>query len=1052
MLAPSVSASSSRSFRVAALALLFVVGGAGTLSAQPAVDVEKEALQGLEWRGIGPAQFGGRVADVAGVPGTPDIMYAGHSSAGLYKSTNGGTTFTSVFNEGNTLSVGAVALAPTNPEVIYLGTGEGDPRNSISYGDGLYKSTDGGTTWTHVGLENTHHFSEIAVHPRDPDVVVAAAMGHAWGPNPERGVYRSTDGGETWEKVLYVNETTGASEVLFDPKNPKVLYAGMYDHRRKPWHFRSGGPGSGLYKSTDGGDTWTELTDPVLDNGLPGEKKIGRIGVDVSRSDPNVVYALIESEESGELWRSNDRGQSWMMVNDNSEINSRPFYFTDVRVDPTNPNRVYTLSGAMHISSDGGRTFDAVSYQSQFGDVHALWIDPEDPERLLSGSDGGFYLSNDAGRHFEFLNTMPFAQVYHVGVDMAEPYNVLGGFQDHEIWRGPNEKRNNVGVRNGDWTRLRDMADGMYALADPRNPNLVYYNGHFGDITRVNVKNGEEQFIQPYPVNPTGLPAKAHEYRFSWNSPIEMSPNDPDRLYYGGNVVFKTTDKGRSWEVISPDLTTDDPSKQGLSGGITLDNTRAEYYNTILTLDESPVDPQVLWAGTDDGNVQVTRDGGETWTNVASDMPELPENAWVATIKASPHDAGTAWVAVDQHRSDNYAPYAYVTRDYGETWTRISDGLTGWVHIVAEDPEQPNLLYAGTELGIFVSFDGGQNWTDMRLGLPPLSVRDLVVHPRDNDLVLGTHARGFYILDDVTPLQGMAEATDQDVALFEPMRGTRYTPRADAGSLGDEVFLAPNEPYGVLISYFLSDTAAGADAVEFTVSDSTGSAIRTLEGPAEPGLNRVVWDLREDLSMGADVEAPDGAFVQGPRALPGSYTVQLSVDGETREKPFRVRLPPDVNATRNEFTAYYEAVERLMQMQHQIGRATDQIESIQRQIADLEGQLGESELRAQADSVSADLEAVLHQFEVPGRSWEASAGDGILNLEGKVGWLVSQVSEYTGWPTEPQQEYIDTFDRQLGEVLETLDSILQGPLADLNERLRAAQIPHINPEVSSSSE
>lgn len=1032
----------------AVVGVLLFVAGAGPVPAQPTVEVNEETLQGLDWRGVGPAQFGGRVADVAGVPDAPDILYVGHSSAGLYKSTNGGTTFESVFDEGNTLSVGAVALAPTNPEIVYLGTGEGDPRNSISYGDGLYKSTDGGETWTHLGLKNTRHISKIVVHPRDPSVVFAAAMGHAWGPNPERGVYKSTDGGKTWEKVLYVNETTGASEVLFDPKNPKIMYAGMYDHRRKPYHFRSGGPGSGLYRSTNGGETWTELTDPSLENGLPGDAEIGRIGVDVSRSDPRMVYALIESEEKGELWRSDDRGHTWTMVNDNPDINSRPFYFSDVRVDPKNPSRVYTLSGAMHISTDGGRTFDAVLYQSQFGDVHALWIDPHNPERLLSGSDGGFYLSNDAGRHFEFLNTMPFAQVYHVGVDMARPYNILGGFQDHEIWRGPNQKYNQVGVRGGDWTRLRDMADGIYALADPRNPNRVYYNGHFGDITRVNVKNGEEQFIQPYPVNPTGLPAKAHEHRFSWNSPIEMSPSNPDRLYYGGNVVFKTTDKGRSWEVISPDLTTDDPSKMGLSGGITPDNTRAEYYCTLLTLDESPADPQVLWAGSDDGNVQVTRDGGETWTNVASNVPDLPENAWVATIKASPHDAGTAWMAVDQHRSDDYAPYAYVTRDYGQTWSRISDGLKGYVHIVAEDPEQPNLLYAGTELGIFVSFDGGQNWTDLRLGLPPLSVRDLVVHPRENDLVLGTHARGFYILDDVTPLQGLAQATQRDVTLFTPKSGTRYTPRADVSSLGDEVFVAPNEPYGVLLSYHLSESAAAkTDRVQFTISDSTGTPIRTMAGPAEPGVNRAVWDLRQDLSMVADVAATGEDFVQGPRALPGTYSVQLSAVGRSSEEPFRVRLPPDVQASRAELVDYHDAVVRLMRMQHEMRRAMDRIESVEQQIGDVKERLDDSSLRARADSVLADLTAVKHQLDTPTRTWEASAGDGILNLQGRVRWLVSQVSEYTGRPTQPQQEYIARFDRQREQVLGALDDVLQGPLADLNDRLRAAEIPHVNPDV-----
>ncbi len=726
----------------------FQGGGQAPAAAAP-------ALGGLSWRSIGPAMFAGRVVDVAGVPGKPDILYVGSASSGLYKSINGGTTFEPVFETGGTLSIGAIAVQPDNPDVVYVGTGEGAVRNSISFGDGLYKSIDGGKTWKLMGLKDSERFGRIAIHPANPQIVLAAAMGHAFGPNTERGVFRSTDGGATWARTLFVNETTGASDVAIDPKDPNIVYAGMYDYLRQPWTFRSGGPGSGLYRSSDGGVTWKKLTDPALGNGLPGAKLVGRIGVSIHQANPNIVYALIEAQEAGVLWRSDDRGNTWKIVSNERRINNRPFYYTQVRADPVDPNRVYTMSGSFNMSTDGGRTFGP-SGGSMFGDHHALWIDPANPKRLLCGTDGGFFISNDYGRNWDFMNNMPMAQAYHVGVDMAEPYNVLGGFQDHEIWRGPNEKWNQVGVREGDWVRLRYMADGMYALSDPRDPNIVYYNGHFGDITRLDMRTREERYIQPYPPGPAGGGANVEQYRFNWNSPVHMSPTNPDVLYYGGNVLFKTTNRGETWQIISPDLSTNDPVKQKSSGGeISNDNTRAEFHCTIISIAESPKDPAVVWAGTDDGNVQVTRNGGKSWTNVAPNITGAPKFSWVSSIAASHVDPGTAYLTIDQHRLNDFAPYVFVTRDYGQTWRRIAGGLRGYAHVVLEDPKSPNLLYVGTELGIFASFDAGASWTDLRLGLPPLAVVDMKVHPRDNDLVLGTHARGFYVLDDVTPLQEM---------------------------------------------------------------------------------------------------------------------------------------------------------------------------------------------------------------------------------------------------------------------------------------------------------
>lgn len=1006
------------------------------------MNITPEMLKGLEWRSIGPAHFGGRVTDVAGVPGDPKTLYVAHASAGLFKSTNGGTTFTSIFNDGSTLSVGAIALSPQDPNVIYIGTGEGDPRNSTSFGDGIYKSEDGGKRWAHLGLDESERFSTIVVHPQDPDIVMAGAMGHEWGPNEERGVYRSSDGGKTWTRVLHVNDTTGASDLCLDPGNPDIVYAGMYDYLRQPWHFRSGGSGSGLYRSSDGGRTWTRLTDPVLRNGLPGTGLLGRIGVSVSRSNPNVVYTIIESQEEGELWRSEDRGMTWKMVNADPRINNRPFYYSDIRADPEDENRVYSLAGDLWVSVDGGRTFSrSGSYMSRFGDNHALWIDPADAQRLLLGNDGGFYISNDRGEHWHFLNNMPMAQAYHVGVDMDDPYHVLGGFQDHEIWRGPNEKWNQVGVRGGDWRRLRYMADGMYTVPDPRDSNIVYYNGHFGDITRVDLRTGEERYIQPYPVGPTGTGAHAELYRFNWNSPIHMSPTNPDVIYYGGNVLFKTTDGGDSWEIISPDLTTNDPQKMKLSGGpITLDNTRAEYHCTILAIAESPVDPEVIWVGTDDGNIQITRDGGVTWTNVSDRIQGFPPESWVSAIKASYKEAGTAYVAVDQHRMDDFAPYAFMTTDFGATWIDISGGLRGYVHIALEDPHTPNLLYAGTELGIFASFNHGRTWTDLRLGLPPLSVRDMVVHPRDNDLVIATHARGFYILDDVTPLQNLAGGIPEDMALFPPRRATRYTPASDTSTIGDNVFAARNKPYGAVLSYYLAETLPQEKSIELEILNADGQVIQSLEGPGEKGVNRIVWNLREDTlrDIHRGRETPWYASLRdGPRVMPGEYRVRLSALGKSVEQSLSVRLDPRIRVSPEDLAAYYEAVKNLVRMQFQIGEALHSIQEVSRQLAGLRERLTDSALEERTEKLSAKLSTIRDKLQPPRQSPEN------INLRGKISWLLRQVRGNTGRPTRAQAEWIGIFDKQLEQVLEELREVYAGRLSELNKSLRSAGLSPI---------
>jgi photosystem II stability/assembly factor-like uncharacterized protein len=1029
----------------AAFALITAFAGGAAGQNRPAA-VDARLLDALSWRSIGPAIFGGRVADVAGVPGNRSVLYVGTASSGLFRSTNGGITFESVFDEGNTLSIGAIAIRADDADVVYVGTGEGAVRNSISYGDGIYRTTDGGQSWTHLGLEDTERFSRIVIHPEDPRIVYAAAMGHAWGPNAQRGLYRSTDGGDTWDRILFVNETTGASDVAIDPEDPRIVYAGMYEYLRRPWHFRSGGPGSGLYRSMDGGDTWTKLTDPALENGLPGAALVGRVGVSVHHDDPRVVYALIESQEPGELWRSDDRGTTWRMVSDNRRLNNRPFYYTQVRADPVDPDRIYTLAGGFSVSTDGGRTFGG-SGGRMFGDHHALWIDPTDPARLLCGTDGGFYISNDYGRNWDFVNNMPMAQAYHVGIDMAEPYNVLGGFQDHEIWRGPNRKWNRTGVRQGDWVRLRYMADGMYAVPDPRDPDIIWYNGHFGDITRLDMRNQEERYVQPYPPGPNGGGAELEDYRFNWNSPVHMSPTNPDVVYYGGNVVFRTTDAGSTWTVISPDLTTDDPQKQKLSGGdISPDNTRAEYHSTILTIAESPRDPRVIWAGTDDGNLQVTRDGGATWTNVAPNIDGAPEFSWFASVQTSHADPGRAWVAIDQHRMDDFSPHAFMTDDYGRTWTRVSDGLRGFVHIIMEDPRQPDLIYAGTELGVFASFDRGASWTDLRLGLPPLAVRDMKVHPRENDLVIGTHARGFYILDDVTPLQQLADALGRPMALFPPVPAVRFNPAADVSVLGNDEWIAPNPPYGALLTYWLGGTHAMDAPLRIEVVDASGRIVRTLRGTNRAGLNRIVWDLSEaSVCASADdlppPSGPGGPFGRGGatwlRALPGEYTIRLVGAGQTVEQPLRVRLDPRIALPEEDLLLWHREAKKIERMDCMLDEAAGTVRSIDARLGDIiESDAGAS-LRSDAEALRAQLRPIALGLYGDVRD------PGHINLSGRVNWLTIQVGNYTGRPTDAQMEWIARWAEMTDEYVEQLDDIISSSLASFNIRLRAAGLPAI---------
>ena len=1018
--APCARRASARTF-----GWLLALATTGALAgAQPAAQpVAPAAFGDLAWRAIGPAAMGGRVADVAGVAGHPTMIFVAAASGGLFKSTNAGTTFQPIFEDQPVLSIGAIAVDPSNPNVIYVGTGEGNPRNTASFGNGVYKTTDGGKSWTHLGLEGTERIARIRLHPTDPAVVYVAALGHEWAADPDRGVFRSVDGGRTWKKLLYVNDTTGAADVAIDPADPRIVYAGMYDFLRRAWHLRSGGPGSGLYRSSDGGETWQNLSAGAPQNGLP-EGVVGRIGVDVAQSDPDVVYAMIEAK-AGKLWRSADRGRTWRMASDRSDLISRGFYFSDVRVDPANANRVYAISGGLLVSDDAGATWKRIA-QGTHGDYQAMWIDPKNTRRLIIGNDGGAYVSHDQGETFEFLDTLPLAQAYHVQVDMRDPYHVCGGLQDNGVWCGPNEKWNLVGTENRDWSRVH-FGDGFYAEIDPRDWRTIYTNAHAGNIVLVNGETGEKRWIQPYPVSLTGSAAGDHPYRFNWNSAIHMSPHDPNVVYFGSNVLFRTADRGDSWEAISPDLTTNDPEKQKPSGGpIAFDNTSAEYHCTIIAISESPVQKDVIWVGTDDGHVQVTRDGGRTWTNVIKNIPGVPPNSWVPHVDASNHAAGTAYVVFDRHRDNDFRPYAYRTDDFGSTWTNITANLPpiGYAHVIKDDPRSANLLYAGTELGIFASFDRGGNWANLRLKLPPVAVTDLVVHPRDNDLVIATHGRGFFVLDDVAPLQELSHAIAEGVFLFPPPTATRVEAWDDYRySGGQRVFSGQNAPRGALISYYIGHDAA--HDVSVVILDGSRRPIRQLKPQARPGVNRIVWDLRE-----APVASPAGAEREGgeesrrpiraPKVLPGMYTVRLTAGGREFTRPLEVRIDPRITVSAADLTAQHDAVRQLVEMASRGARALERIIAVEKRLR-AGSTTGSDTARAAAEKKLAQLAQLKGRLKADPGGYKSPA-----QLLEKIATLLSAIDSATGRPTAAEQEWIGRFRVELDEALSRIEPLLAG--------------------------
>ena len=1043
--------------RLSAVFLVTILAAASTARSQ--TDITE--LAGLKARSIGPSGMSGRISAIDAVNADPNIIYVGAATGGLWKSTSGGVTWTPLTDGLPASSVGAVTIYQAAPELVWIGTGERNRRNSAGVGTGVYKSLDGGKSWQHVGLESSGAIDAIVLHPSNPELAYVAALGNTWKESPERGVYKTTDGGKSWEQVLYVNDTTGAGDLVMDPGSPNHLIAAMWDHRRWPWFFRSGGPGSGLHVTYDGGESWKQLS---ANEGLP-EGELGRMGLDFARGNPKVVYAVVEAKRSVML-RSDDRGDTWKVVNDAfttfhvhgsgiaERIAGRPFYYAQVRVDPTNEDRLYNLHGTIDRSEDGGRVFrPIVGSEWMHGDHHALWVSPNG-KILIDGNDAGVYLSRDRGATWRFIQNLPLGQFYHVNVDLATPFNVMGGLQDNNMWHGPSSVWHNGGIRFYDWKNI-GSGDGFAALAAPNDSRYVYTAREGGRLIRSDLQTGELQPIRP--AHPEAI-----ELRFNWNAGMAIDPQD-GALYIGSQFVHRSTDMGRTWTLISPDLTTNDPEKQmaDQSGGLTIDDSEAENHTTILTIAPSPVERGVLWVGTDDGNVQLTRDGGGTWLNVVERIRGVRPNSWVPHIEASKFESGTAFVTFDDHRRGDNTPYVFKTMDYGTTWTSLVTADIepfNFVHVIEQDPVEANLLFLGTEYGMYVSLNGGQKWHLWRHGLPRVPTRALVVHPRDHDLVIATHGRSVYILDDVGPLRALARdpaLATRSLHLFDVPVAIRYQVAQPDGmqATGNGMFIGENRPYGALVTYSIPAESAVSDTGKVTIEvlDEAGATIRTFEAPAKPGVNRTAWNLRHDTfrqPRSSSIIGPRPAHLPGPQVLPGRYTARVTFEDqeasaavEVREDP-RFQVPMAVQRERLEFImtvgqrleVVAEAVDRLRDARRDVDRAVEQVEANR----------GATDSTAQAlASAGSDLKKVLTSaeelftgpHEVQGLvSWP---GEVLPQLDYLIGGIHGTLSSPREAPTEAERLYLQAAEEDLSQALELTNRIFAEEVARFREQVAA---------------
>lgn len=1012
-------------------ATLIALSAAALTPAQE-VKIDSDTFGGLEARSIGPAVMSGRVSVIAGVPGDRLTVYVGAASGGVWKSDDGGVKFKPVFDKYNP-SIGDIKVDPRNPKTVWVGTGESWVRNSVSVGDGIYRTSDGGDSWQKMGLEKTERIARVAIDPADSSKVFACALGPLFNDSEDRGVYVSRDAGKTWEKTLEGAKDAGCADLSVDPKDGQIVYASLWQHRRSPDFFNSGGPRSGLFKSTDGGATWRKVT-----KGLP-EGDLGRIAVEVSPAKSTVVYATVEAKKTG-LYRSDDAGETWSLVSTAAVVAGRPFYFSRLVGDPANPNRIYKTSFGAGTSDDGGKTWSALSGNFH-GDVHTIWVNPKNTDELLLGSDGGAYHSWDRGNRWLFIENLPLSQFYHVAVDMEFPFNVYGGLQDNNSWWGPSRKAGPIG--NRDWNSLSG-GDGFWAFPDPNDEDLVYSEMQGGNVYRTSRKTGEQKDIKPSPV--VGDP----KYRFNWNTPIHLSPTQKGVMYIGAQFLFRSADRGESWQKISPDLTTNDPAKQrqNESGGLTRDNSTAENHTTIFAISESPRNPQLIWVGTDDGNLQVTRDGGKTWTNVASNTG-VPRGTWVSRVEASPHEEGTAFATFDGHMTGDMATHVVKTTDFGKTWTSLATADTkGYAHVIKQDAVNPDLLFLGTETGLFISIDGGRQWAQFTSGLPLVAVRDLVVHPRDNDLVLATHGRGVYVLDDITPLRALTPKTLAQDFVFLPSRPGQLL--VDGGGFGgapwygDHEFAGVSPDGGASIVYYLKRRHVVGD-FKFEVRDAAGRLLATLPAGKRRGLNRIQWSTREQaprFAAGAGVIPSLGAFF-GARAAAGTYTVTAIKNKDTFKTEVALVGDPRVAYSAADQALQRETTARLYALVERLTWLVESIADLRDQASDRAGKLTAKDaaltkkMTAFAAGLEAQRVALVAQQEGEGISGEEK-------LREELGMLYGNVNGYDGRPTQSQLDRMTALSRDLDAAWAKFNGVSK-ERASLNAELVKRKLQAMEP-------
>lgn len=1040
-----------------------------------------EAYAQLKFRYIGPV--GNRISAVAGVPGNPLVYYAGSASGGIFKTSDGATTWQPIFDDQPVSSIGSLAVAPSDPNVVWAGTGEAWIRSHISLGMGIYKSTDAGKTWQLMGLEKTGRIGRIVIDPHDPNIVFAAALGHSYGPQEERGVFRTTDGGKAWQRVLFVDPDTGCSDVVMSPDDPKVLFAGMWQFTIHTWAQMSGGEGSGIFKSRDGGTNWTRLSG----HGLP-EQEVGKIGLAIAQSNPKRIYAIIETgtgepwkgrpTASGYLWRSDDSGRNWRMMTSSHDVAGRPHYYSRMAIEPDNENELYFLTASYAKSEDGGQTLRVmrgypltagghVLGAPPLGDFHDIWIDPANSDRIIVSNDGGVGISVNRGRTWQRVQ-FPNAQIYHVATDNQVPYLVYGNRQDGPSFRGPSNSRIfGYGqfvpeLSRDQWVTVAGGESG-WTIPDWKDPNIVWSSGTGsgslgGSIDRYDEHTRQYRGVEVWPDQPTGTPAGELKYRFNWTFPVAMSPHDHNKVYVGSQVVHMTTDGGQSWQVISPDLTLNDKSKQRSSGGLTGDNIGPEYGDTLISIAESPKEPGVIWTGSNDGQVQVTRDGGKRWTNVSSNIPGLPPWGTIYTVEPSRHSNGAAYITVDLHQENNRDPFVYKTTDYGKTWRNLSGGITrsplSYAHCIKEDPVKPGLLYLGTENGLYVSFSDGENWEPLQNNLPHAPVYGITVQEHFHDLVVATYGRGFWILDDITPLRNLTPAIAGNAAfLFPPRQAYRFRGVTPTVASSYDPTDGQNPPYGADINYYLKSAAAGE--VRLTIVDDQGRSVRTLTVGKNAGVNRAWWDLRygplPDVRVRTSpiyaswMRVPaEGRPIGGRMALlapPGNYTVKLAVEGRVFTQPLAVLKDPHSAGTEEDLRAQYALLQSVRENIANIGAMINQVETIRKQLEDLES--GEAAVKTAASALEQkfiDFEEDLHQLRTTGGQdgmrWPA-------RLAEKLPHLASEVQDSDFGPTTQQIAVNQQFTEQIRRLQADLSHLLSADVASFNGALKEKNLPAI---------